>query len=686
MSISVGVDIGGTFTDIVMQTADGRIRQWKVPSNRKEPASAALTGLTQAVASTGWAPSSLSRFLHGTTVTTNAIIERSGSPTAFLTTAGFRDVLEIGRLRRAPELLYDIHGSRPNPLVPRRLRREVLERISADGEVVVPLDEASTVATVRELAAIGVEAIGVCTLFSYVNPIHEHRIREIIQDVAPAVYVCLSSDIAPEWREFERAATTSVAAYCGPMLSAYLADLAGGLREYGANASFHLMQSNGGLSAPELAIRNPATSLVSGPAAGVRAAAFFGELVGVRSVISADMGGTSFDVGLVVDGAVQVTVDRQVSGIPLQLPMVDIEAIGAGGGSICWLDASGALHVGPSSAGANPGPAAYGLGGKDATVTDADFVLGYLDPRYFGGGQVQLQSQLASQALASLAAGGVGGEAADVAAAIWTIVNANMAGAIRLVSVQRGLDPRDFALVAFGGAGPVHAVALAQEIGIPWVAVPPAPGVGSAFGLLLADTRHDYVRTMPTSIEAADNAKIDEALRGMESAARRDLDIDGVRPESQVVMRSAELRYKGQGYAVQVEIIGEHADVETLALHFHDQHHALYGFSVVSEPVELVSLRLVGIGRLTRPLLAARGCDTSDPSKACVGRRQAYDPQRQRFVSHEIYDRSSLLPGNTVVGPAVIMQRDSTTVVPAEYVAAVTPHDLLMIGRTVWGT
>lgn len=678
----MAIDIGGTFTDIVVEGPNGDLIQRKVPSDPRRIGRAAIEGVLGFLTAAGVPVEDVEQICHGTTVTTNALIQSVGAKTALITTRGFRDVLEIGRLRRPPELLYGIHLDPPRPLVPRHLRFEVSERLDPAGNVLVDLDEREARSVIDSIVATGVEAIAVCLLFSYVDPDHERRLRDMIRAAAPNVYVALSSDIGREWREFERTATTAVAAFVGPVLRTYLDEMTATISKAGLRGTFHLMQSSGGLSSPGLAIANPATSLVSGPAAGVQAAAFIGRALGVESLISADMGGTSFDVGLVLDGRPQVTVDRRVAGHPIQLPMMDIETIGAGGGSIAWVDPAGSLRVGPRSAGARPGPACYAQGASEATVTDANLVLGYLSPRGLAGGTLPLDIDLARRALSSLRPEGRSMDEVEVASAIWSIVNANMSDAIRLLTIQRGRDPRDFALVPFGGAGPVHAAALAGELEIPWVIVPPTPGVTSAFGLLVADLRHDHVLTMPRLLQDVTDPQLEEGFRALERAGADDLAADGVPSDRQRLERYADLRYAGQGYVIAVPSDARGGSRAGLEREFHRRHRDLYGFSVEGEPVELVTIRIVALGLVARRDKARSAVEQREPQS--VSTRDAFSFTDRAFVAHVVLERAHLSRGNVVAGPAIVQQPDSTTVIPHGWVATVGPGEVLVLGRTKW--
>ena len=567
MGASVGVDVGGTFTDLVA-VLDGELVTAKVPSVRGAEAS----GIAAALRASG--VGEVDVLAHGTTVATNALLERRGARTALVTTEGFRDVIEIGRQARAS--LFDLAAHHPPPLVPRELRFTVRERMGPDG-VIVPLDEASLAAVVEAVSAAGVEAVAVCLLFSYLHPEHERRVGEALRAALPTTRVSLSVELLPEFREYERCSTTVANAYLAPALSAYLAEI---------DPQPLVMQSSGGVVDAASAAERPAACVLSGPAAGVAGAAFVAGLAGAPDVLTFDMGGTSTDVATVLGGSAQVTAESVVGGVPIRFPMADIHTIGAGGGSIAWLDEGGALRVGPRSAGASPGPACYGRGGEEPTVTDANLVLGHLRDGAVLGGEIRLDRGLAVDALARLAVDGsslnrsnpalrdwvgnvtssdMGEAAVSIAEGIVRVVNANMARALRVVSVERGIDPRGLALVAFGGAGPLHACSLAEELGMKRVLVPRASGVLSALGLAVADLRRDY---LGWDVE---------------------IDLPGA-----TVTRYVDARYPGQSHELTIE---EGAD-------FHAAHEHRYGFRLDGEP-EIVTRRLVATVSRPRPELPA---------------------------------------------------------------------------------
>jgi N-methylhydantoinase A len=677
----VGIDIGGTFTDLVLlDEVDGSIAIGKVPSTPDDPSRAAAEGIGQLVAS---AAAAVGYIGHGTTVATNAVIQRTGAKTALITTRGFRDVLEIRRLARPPELIYDVLVRLPEPLVPRRLRFEVTERVAADGRVLTPLDEGEVRQIAAKLKARGVEAVAVCLLFSFLYPAHEQAIKRILAAACPGLPVSLSSEILPEFREYERTSTTVMNAYVQPLTAAYLLRMEERVRDLRLAGQLYIMQSNGGVAAPATVAHRPVTTLLSGPAGGVIAGAYVGQQVGLPNVITIDMGGTSFDVSLVPEGRPQVTEERKVLDQPVLVPMLDVHTIGAGGGSIAWRDAGGTLRVGPQSAGAVPGPACYGRGGTQPTVTDANVVLGYLNPKGLAGGAVPLDPALAAQACGELGKQ-FGLATAETAEGIYRIVNAAMTGAIRAVSVRRGYDPRDFALVAFGGAGPVHAVALAAELDIPWIVVPLSPGCHSAFGLVVADMLHDYAQSYVIEWAHLDRARLGELLAELQARGESDLVTDGIPPERRRYLRELDLRYLGQHFNTRVVLPDGPIDDALLAeveRRFHDEHERVHGFKAEGEPLELVNVRLTAIGLVPKPAGAAIAAGERTPPPPATTRQARFAGQA---VACPIYERGALRAGNVLAGPAIVEQLDTTTVLPPGWLATVDRYGNLILGRTEW--
>src|SRR5580692_6183129 len=526
---SVGVDIGGTFTDIVCAGSDGSLRLMKRPTTRGDPAAAVRDAVAAMRAEWGIAPAVIERFVHGSTVATNAVIERKGARTGIVTTAGFKDVLEIGRQMR--HRMYDLILSPETPgfLAPGSRRKEVRERISAQGEIVTPLDEDDVRRAAAELAADGVEAIAIVFLFSFLDPAHERRAAEIIAAAHPGIALSLSSEVDPAFREYERTAVTAFDAYLKPVVADYIARMAGDLAAAGVPAPLQIMQSRGGISAAANAASRPVRLFLSGPAAGVVGGVAVGRDAGAADLITVDIGGTSCDIALVTAGEPLVRAEGVIDGYTVRVPMVDVTAIGAGGGSIAVIDDAGALRVGPQSAGSEPGPACYGRGGTAATVTDASLVLGYLDPEYFAGGTLRLDPDRARAAIAPIA-DKMGASVETAALGIHRVVNAQMAEAMRLVSIGRGIDPRGYALLPLGGAGPIHAAALAVELGMSRIIVPPHPGVLSAAGLLAAPIEHEVSAAFPRPLAETDWSEVVAALAELDTGCARLMAGEGVAP------------------------------------------------------------------------------------------------------------------------------------------------------------
>jgi N-methylhydantoinase A len=634
--IRLGVDVGGTFTDLVA-LSEGELVTAKVPSTPRDQSE----GVMNAINASEIEAASVAALAHGMTVATNALLERRGAKTALVTTEGFKDVLEIARQNRAS--LYDLAQDRPPPLVPRELCFTVKERMGPDGEI-SPLDEESLQETVEALKAADVEAIAVCLLFAFAHPGHERRVGEALRGAMPDVHVSLSSEVLPEFREYERFSTTAADAYLGPKLAAYLKNLAEKTDDAGIPAPL-IMQSSGGVVPVEDAATDAAGCVLSGPAGGVVGAAHVGSLGGYDDLLTFDMGGTSTDVAPIIAGEAQTTTETVVAGVPIKLPMVDVHTVSAGGGSIAWADAGGALRVGPHSAGAEPGPAAYGKGGEEPAVTDANLFLGYLKDGTELGGEVVLDQGLSERALSSLGEK-LGLDAEDVALGIVRVANAEMVRALRVISVERGLDPREFALLAFGGAGGMHACALAEELGMGTVVVPRAGGVLSALGLAISDLRRDYVRPYLVSMDEVDEDEFEGRYSEMENAAADDLE----NPDYQ---RRADLRYAGQSFELTVE-----ADsLEKLEERFHAAHEGRYGYRMEDEPVELVNLRLVATVPAEKPPLD----EPAPPGEPEVGSREAnFDGG---WKETPILDRENMGEGSEVEGPAIVEFRESTCVV-----------------------
>ncbi|HEY7206028.1 MAG TPA: hydantoinase/oxoprolinase family protein [Methylomirabilota bacterium] len=677
--MQIGVDIGGTFTDIVALDRSGRLALTKVPSTPKDLLDGIAAAATKVLALAGARPADVERFIHGTTVATNAVLEQKGATTGVLTTEGFEDVLEMGRMKRSRMYDLGMDPEVPTFLAPRRRRLGIRERLDARGHVLTPLHEADVRQAVETLRAQGVSAIAVCYLFSFLNPAHERRTREIIAEIAPELSVSLSSEVDPTFREYERSCVTAFDAYLGPVVKRYLAGLAETLRGLGVRGVPLIMRSRGGIVSASLAAQQPVTLFLSGPAGGVIGAAFAAERSGVANFVSLDMGGTSNDVALVRDGRPLLVSEGAIGPFPVRTPMVDVNTIGAGGGSIAWIDAAGGLRVGPQSAGAEPGPACYGRGGDEATVTDASVVLGYLNPARFAGGAMTLDVAAAGRALAALGSR-LGLDPVAAAAGIHRVVNARMADQIRLVTIKRGYDPRQFALLVLGGAGPVHGAALAEEMGMAEVVVPEAPGVLAAFGLLAAAIEHHHARTLPARTDAADLGAINACLGELDAAGRARMDEEGAPAAAVRVAYAADMRYVGQAYELEVPIPAPvtAAGVPDIVAAFHAVHERVYGYARAQQPVEFVNFRAVHAFPLPRPTVTPAARATGTLAEAQVGERPAYFG---RFVPTAIYERSRLPLGARLAGPAIVEQTDSTTVIPPGVTALVDEAGNLRLRR-----
>jgi N-methylhydantoinase A/oxoprolinase/acetone carboxylase beta subunit len=679
--VDIGVDIGGTFTDIVALGRDGRLVLTKVPTTPKDLLLAPAAAVRAVLARAGAAPAAVERFIHGTTVATNAVLEQKGAVTAVLTTEGFEDVLEMGRQKRSRMYDLDMDAETPTFLAPRRRRVGIRERLDARGQALVPLDEEQVRAEVARLRDAGIQALAVCYLFSFVNPAHERRTREICAAVAPALSVSLSSEVDPTFREYERLCVTAFDAYLGPVVQRYLAGLAEALRALGVRAVPQIMRSRGGIVSAAVAARQPVTLFLSGPAGGVVGARFAAARSGVRDFVSLDMGGTSNDVAVVQGGVPLLASEGRIGTYPVRTPMVDVNTIGAGGGSIAWLDGAGGLRVGPVSAGAEPGPACYGRGGDQATVTDASIILGYLNPGGFASGSLRLDVKAAEAAVGALA-GRLGLDVVATAAGIHRVINARMADQIRLMTIKRGYDPRQFSLVVLGGAGPVHGVELAEEIGMPEVLVPEAPGVLAAFGLLTAAIEHHHARTLQGQLGVLDLAAVNACLASLDDLGRARMLDEAVPPGEIQVAWAADMRYVGQAYELEVPIPVpvEKGHLPAISEAFHAAHERVYGYARRSQPVEFVNFRTTHTYPLPPPSLRAAEGATGSLADARIGERRAYFVSTG-FVATALYERSRLPAGARVSGPAIVEQPDTTTVIPPGHAAVVEASGNLRIRR-----
>ena len=669
----IGVDIGGTFTDIVVLGMDGSVRTRKVSSTPEDYGLGIVAGITEILDDTGIAAHDIDGVVHATTVATNTILELKGARTALITTRGFRDVLEMRRLR-IPEL-YNLQYEKPPPLVPRRLRFEVAERLGGGGEVWEELDEDSVRAVAEKVRAAGVEALAICLLHSYANPAHEHRVKELVRTtVGNGVFITCSADILPEIREYERASTTAVNAYIGPVVAKYLGSLTGQLRDIGVDAPLQVMQSSGGVMAAEAAIEKPAYIVESGPAAGVIACARVAAQTGHDNVISLDMGGTTAKTAMIENGVPGRTAEYEIGaginlssrlvkggGYPIKLPFIDVSEIGAGGGSIVSVDGEGRIDVGPRSAGAAPGPVCYDLGGTDPTLTDILVALGYLNPRQLVGGSVKLNAARALAAIESRVAAPLKKSLHEAAHGIYLIAGATMTRAVKAVSTYRGRDPRDFTLFAFGGNGPVAAVEIARALQMRRVLVPPAPGVFSALGLLFSDTEYQFTKTLVAPADQIAAATIEDAYRALEREGEDVLSKE--RNGASETRRYADMRYAGQAYELTIPVALGTPEIARMIADFGAEHERTYGHRSDADPVELVAVKVVACA-------AARGPRSYDPAAVLElsggveeGTRTAYFGVEHGSVETPVIARGALL-GRTVEGPLIVEEYDATCIVP----------------------
>jgi N-methylhydantoinase A len=661
--IRLGIDMGGTFTDIaVLDEAAGRITIAKVPTVHRDPAAALLNAVRRGLDEARVDAAQVTLLVHGTTIVTNAVLEKKLPRTALVTTEGFRDVLEIGRHFR-PDM-YDLFQDKPESLVSREHRFGVRERTTAAGEVLERPDGAAVRQVADAIRASGAEAVAICFLSSFVNPANEAAVKTELAQALPGVFITASFEVCREIREFERMSTAVLNAAAMPLVGQYLAEITARLAAVIPKAQILLMQSNGGSLTVAAARELPVRLLTSGPAGGALAVQQLAKAGGRESVLGIDMGGTSTDISLFHHGTTRMTTEGGIAGYPVKLPMIEINTIGAGGGSLAWLDDWGGLHVGPQSAGADPGPVAYGRGGVDPTVTDANLVLGRLHPERLLGGQMRLDVEAARRAIVERVGVRLGLSVERAAAGIVRIANANMERALRVSSAERGFDPREITLLAFGGAGPLHAAALAQAVGIPTVLVPERPGVFSALGLVMADIRHDFVQTRVVRVAEMTPAALAQLFAALEEDAARALGRDGVPADRRVLQRTADLRYVGQAYEVNVPVpaglLGPDAPA-AVARRFHDEHRRLYAHNHLDHPVEFVNARVAAIGLTAAPPLRMRPplATRADPKE----RRPVHFDELDGFASCPVYDREALGPGVALIGPAIVEQMDSTTVI-----------------------
>ncbi len=677
----IGVDIGGTFTDLVLwDETTGQVAVHKLPSTPADPSEAGIEGIKRLCAKAGANPADVDMLFHGTTVATNIILERTGARVGLLTTAGFRDILHIGRKKRPLNFSHHQDVARQtHPLVPRRWRKPVTERISASGTVQTPLNEEEVRAAVRDLRAQGVEAIAICGLFSFLNPCHEARMRAIVAEEAPELYVCASHEVVPLYREYERFSTTALNAYVGPKTANYLDRFAAGVRGAGLGSDLHLMTSAGGVIGAEAARRSPVSLLLSGPVGALVAGIECGRQAGHPSVITLDVGGTSADIGVAPDGEMRLKhlLDTAIADYDAMMPMVDMDTIGAGGGSIAYVDGGGMFQVGPRSAGAEPGPACYNKGGTEPTVTDAIVALGWYRQEGLVESGLDLRPELARQAIDAHIGARLNLSTLDAAGGIYRIITNNMVEAIRVNSVAKGFDPRDFALVAYGGAGAAFVVEIAAQLAIPTVIVPARAGVGAAAGLLSTDMKYEYLGTLWQSLAAPDTSLIERTYQELAGRARAQLAKDGFAAERTDVRYWADCRYQGQGYELTVEtppppVTGDW--IRQVSDRFHSAHEQAHLRRFPDKGVMLINVRVSGVGRVSRLATAQVAPGGAEPAAdALITEQQAHflTPAGVETHATRFYRRAGLAAGNQIAGPAVIEQADTTTVLPPAATARV---------------
>lgn len=674
MKFKIGIDVGGTFTDFLLTRSDGEFRAYKVLSTPKDPSIATMQGIAEMAQDEGLSVkdflTAVEVIVHGTTVTTNAVLTYRGAKTGLITTNGVRDALEMRRGIREEQ--YNNRYTNVTPLAPRYLRLPVNGRLDYAGNELTPLDEDQIRSTVELFKKEDVAAVAVCFMNSFANRDHEDRAAQIIREMMPDAYLSVSVDVLPSIRFYDRVSTTVLNAYVGPILKRYLENLLKKLDEAGFPNILLIMQSNGGVISPRFAMDHAATTLLSGPAGGPVAGVVYSGIQDYQDCITMDMGGTSFDCALIKDATPFTTTVGEINRLRLALPMLNVVTIGAGGGSIGWIDEGGLLRMGPQSASSDPGPACYGLGGEDPTCTDADLLLGYLDPEFFAGGRMPLHADKAEKAVREKIAEPLGYDLAEAAAGMYRVINVNMAAAVREVAVKHGQDPRDFPLVVAGGAGPNHACMIALELENPVLIVPRESSIFCAAGMLMSDLKHSFVRTYAVNLKDADPKTFGALFDEMKEEGMQLLVSEGIE-ESKIEYRySLDLRYVKQYHEVEVDVTAEEVeafDAASMAKRFHPAHDALYGYSLEEEgtPIELINMRLVCIGKTEKPEFQKQQFAGEDPSRAYKRDRRVYLPLQKEFKEVPVFDGLKLQYGNRIEGPAVVEQVNTTTFVTPEF-------------------
>jgi N-methylhydantoinase A len=681
MSYMVGVDVGGTFTDVTLvDSKTGEIKNHKVSSTPDDPSRAIMKGIKDILEINDIAVEDVQYLAHGTTVATNALIERKGAVTGLIVTEGFRDLLEIGRQTRPS--LYNFFEEKPQPVIPGNLRFEASERLLANGQVHKVIDEESLHKAIDALKEQGVKSIAVCFLFSYLNPEHEKVAVDTIRKRFPEVYVSASHEIVPEFREYSRLSTTALNAYLGPVMKNYMENFLNSVKEYGIPAEPYITQSNGGIISIHESVSSPLRTAVSGPAAGVVAAKNLAELTGYKNMITFDMGGTSADFSLIENGEPKISMEREVEGFPARIPMLDIHACGAGGGSIAYIDNGGALKVGPESAGSTPGPASYGRGGTKPTVTDANLLLGRLNPKEILGGRMTVDLEAAKQAINENICEQSLLTLEEATAGIISVVNANMSRAIRLISIQKGHDPRDFTLVSFGGAGGLHCSALAKELNIPRVLIPPSPGTFCSLGLLVTDVRTDYVRSTLEEASPESMKVVASHFEELKEEGIKLLEKENITESKRKYELVIDMRFKGQNYEIPIPVEWDEltpTGFATLKDRFQEQHEKIYGYAKKDGILEFVNYRLTAVGQL--PKARFEKLNVAGETPVPRASRQVYftEIEKPGYYDTKIFAREDLKPGNQLQGPLIVEQMDTTILVLPEQTMKVDEYGNLII-------
>ncbi|SNS16004.1 N-methylhydantoinase A [Anaerovirgula multivorans] len=670
MSYMIGVDVGGTFTDFsIFDTRQGKLSHFKHSSTPEDPSKAIVSGVLHVLTEHCIKPEEVSYLAHGTTVATNALIEKKGAKTGLITTKGFKDLMEIGWQKRPS--LYDLLKERPESLIPPGLKCEVNERVLYDGTIDTAMDEDGVREAARYLKEQGVQAIAVCTLFSFINPVHEMRIKEIIQEEYPDVYITISSELVPEFREYSRMSTTVLNVYLGPVMEKYVNRFEKSIIDAGITVAPYVTQSNGSVISIAETVDCPIKTAVSGPSAGVIGASYIANQCNIEKIITFDMGGTSIDVSLIENGKTQLSNERLIEGYPARIPMIDIVTVGAGGGSIGRIDEGGALKVGPQSAGATPGPACYMRGGTIPTVTDANIVLGKLNQRRILGGRMEVDLELAQKALTEHICSKSTLSLMEAAAGVISVVNSNMIRAIRMVSVERGYDPREFTLMAFGGAGPLHACEVAQEMGIKNVLIPPSPGTLCSLGLLMADTKFDISRSNVMIAEKNNIQAVQKIFNQMIEEGKAMLDKEKVDEKDRSFHCVIECRYERQNYEIPIEVDMTMTEdvMKEMIEKFHKEHFKSYGDYNENMRIQMVNYRVSAVGTIEKPDLSEKNVNPDAKVPNVIEVRNVLFEGQKNYLTTNVYQRTDIEPGCRIEGPAIVEQMDSTTIIPPKWVA-----------------